>query len=158
MTTMADPSPPMAVDLDDSLPSEPPDFEYAGVFDGDMRFLSCTRCGALVAADASNITRHNEMHRQASQPQTVVQNITAPPPEDNSLSGDDLAELLRDTVKAEMRSLGITQVRLSEMAGVSQKHLSQMFTGNAVGSLELWSKIALVMKRKWAVSLAETDE
>jgi ribosome-binding protein aMBF1 (putative translation factor) len=128
------------------VPVEPPDYEYAGIFDGDMRFLSCTHCGALVAADAANITRHNDTHRH----QTVIRE-----PDDDLLTGEDLAQLLRDRVKAEMHDRGVTQVQLSKMAGVSQKHLSQMFTGNAVGSLELWSKIASVMNRRWAVSLVD---
>lgn len=131
------------------LPKEPPDYEYAGIFDGDMRFLSCTHCGALVAADAANITRHSDTHRHEAarqQPNT---------PEEDLLAGDDLAQLLRDSVKSVMHDRGITQVKLSELAGVSQKHLSQMFTGNAVGSLELWSKIASVMERRWAVSLVD---
>jgi DNA-binding XRE family transcriptional regulator len=129
------------------LPPEPSDYEYAGIFDGDMRFLSCTRCGGLIAADAANIKRHNEMHRS--------EQFQMAPPEtpENFVEGDDLAQLLRDAVKTEMRERGITQVQLSKMAGVSQKHLSQMFTGNAYGSLELWSKIAEVMDRRWAVSL-----
>lgn len=132
---------------------EPPDYEFAGIFEGDMRFLSCTRCGALVAADAANITRHSESHRASTEhaaPAVEVENVEL-------VSGDDLAQLLRDAVKAEMREHGITQVKLSEMADVSQKHLSQMFTGNAVGSLELWSKLAEVMDRRWAVSLTEPE-
>ena len=132
------------------LPSEPPEYEYAGVFDGDMRFLSCTRCGALVAAEAANITRHTETHRAEHQPPALQ-----PAPDEDLLAGEDLAQLLRDSVKAVMHDRGITQVKLSQMAGVSQKHLSQMFTGNAVGSLELWSKIAHVMDRRWAVSLLD---
>lgn len=133
------------------LPKEPPDYEYAGIFDGDMRFLSCTHCGALVAADAANITRHSDTHRHE-------QVLRQPPSRDEDLhAGDDLAQLLRDSVKSVMHDQGVTQVKLSEMAGVSQKHLSQMFTGNAVGSLELWSKIASVMDRRWAVSLVDDE-
>jgi DNA-binding XRE family transcriptional regulator len=133
------------------LPKEPPDYEYAGIFDGDIRFLSCTHCGALVAADATSITRHSETHRHA--PSRAPQ----PDPDEDLLAGDDLAQLLRDSVKSVLHDRGITQVSLAKMAGVSQKHLSQMFTGNAVGSLELWSKIASVLDRRWAVSLQDDD-
>lgn len=131
-----------------ALPPEPSDYEYAGIFEGDMRFLSCTRCGVLIAADAANIKRHNETHRHE-----LTQALSQTEVHEHFVEGDDLAQLLRDAVKAEMRERGISQVQLSKMAGVSQKHLSQMFTGNAFGSLELWSKIALVMDRRWAVSL-----
>lgn len=138
---------------EEPTPREPGDFEFAGIFDGDMRFLSCTRCGALVAADAANITRHNESHRES---QPIQRQVAKEEPVD-LVSGDDLAQLLRDAVRTEMREHGMTQVKLAEQAGVSQKHLSQMFTGNAVGSLELWSKLADVMGCRWAVSLAKHD-
>ena len=140
---------------DDGPHQDPGDYEYAGIFDGDMRFLSCTRCGVLVAADAANITRHTESHKQED---LAARRVDVVHHDIDLMAGDDLAQLLRDAVKTEMRTQGVTQVKLSELAGVSQKHLSQMFTGNAVGSLELWSKIASCMNRRWAVSLTDNGE
>lgn len=132
----------------------PSDYEYSTVLDGEMRFLSCTHCGALVAADAASITRHTESHRRARPEPQAVENGT-PTPERHA--GSDLAELIRGAARATMQDQGVSQVELAKRVGASQKHLSQMFTGAAVGSLELWSKIATALDRRWSVSLVEDE-
>lgn len=145
---------------DGSEPTEPADYEFAGVFDGDMRFLSCTRCGALVAVDGISISRHNDSHahqdqQRAEEPQPRP---AAAPANARTHEGADLAQLLRDALKEEIRLRGITQVKLADMAEVSQKHLSQILTANAVGSMELWSKMAEVIDRRWSVSLHDISD
>lgn len=136
-------------------PPEPADYELSGMFDGDMRFLSCTRCGALVAADKDNITRHDEMHVQHAETGSPKLAPMIQPGLERVHEGDDIAQLLRDVVLEEIHLRGIKQMELAKMVNVSQKHLSQMFTGAAVGSLELWSKIAKSLDRKWSVTLTE---
>lgn len=42
-----------------------------------------------------------------------------------------------------MKERGVTQVEMAREAGISQKHLSRILTGKAIGSLELWDFLLL---------------
>ena len=53
----------------------------------------------------------------------------------------DLQRYLAATVRAAARNRGWPQARVALEAGLSQKHLSQVLTGRAEGSLQMWDRL-----------------
>lgn len=147
---------------DVSEPDAPePDYRpFGGVFGegSNFSFLNCTRCGALIPADRANISRHDDSHAKMMVAETTAE-TTSPAADsgDRRFEGSELAELVRESMKHAARNRGLRQVELARRADVSQKHLSQMFTGNAIGSMEAWSKLAAVMDCHWSVAVVDDD-
>ena len=64
-----------------------------------------------------------------------------------------LAQQLADQVDDEMVRQGMTQAELARLAGFSQKHVSQMLTGKATGTVEAWDRLAEALGTDWVVGL-----
>lgn len=48
-------------------------------------------------------------------------------------------------LKAAIVALGLTQQKFAELAGLSQKHLSQLITGATEGTVEMWQTIDVAL-------------
>lgn len=56
-------------------------------------------------------------------------------------------------VSHELVRAGMTQKALAIRCDLSEKHVSQVLTGQAEGSFETWQKFAQALSRRWDVSL-----
>jgi plasmid maintenance system antidote protein VapI len=50
-----------------------------------------------------------------------------------------------------MWQLGVSQVQLAGDLGITTKHVNQMLTGRADGSLEIWVAMAGLLGMEWAL-------
>lgn len=71
---------------------------------------------------------------------------------------DSLHSALADAINLRRREVGLSQRQLCDLAGISEKHLSQMFTGHADGSLDMWDRLARVMGCQWVLTTALVSE
>lgn len=55
----------------------------------------------------------------------------------------------RAAVRAALKDVGLTQVQVARDLGISEKHLSQMLTGKADGSLRLWVEMVGLLGMTW---------
>lgn len=53
----------------------------------------------------------------------------------------DLQRAFRDAVRAQISTLGISQVELAAQVGCTPKHLSRMLGGYNGGTFELWEAL-----------------
>ena len=59
----------------------------------------------------------------------------------------DLQQQLADAIRFALQKDGRTQRDLAKAAGISEKHLSQMLTGGAEGSFEVWQRLVYELGR-----------
>lgn len=60
---------------------------------------------------------------------------------------NELQKILVETVREEMRERNMSQATLATLAGISQKHLSQMLAGKASGSLDVWNTLLKILSK-----------
>lgn len=64
------------------------------------------------------------------------------------MTGDPWA-VQRALVRAALRNQGRAHIMAARDLGISEKHLSQMLTGRADGSLRLWVALADLLGMEW---------
>lgn len=96
-----------------------------------MTVLDLCNCGTIVTQGSSHIC----------------------PPEPNG----DLANLMREVIRDEMYRQGLTQIGLAKKVGFSQKHINQILTGKATGSIQMWNDIADALGVNWRLSVVSDD-
>lgn len=68
-----------------------------------------------------------------------------------------LAQQLADRITEELDEQGETQTELAYLSGYSPKHISQMLTGKATGTLEAWDQLAFALGMEWDLRTVSVD-
>lgn len=66
------------------------------------------------------------------------------------MSRHTLAQQLADAIATALDEQRTTQAELAYLSGYSEKHISQMLTGKAMGTLEAWDALAFALNLEWA--------